>query len=73
MDETCSQSKFVDSKTVVKTAGSHSLYAKWTANKYTVSFVKQGHGQDSENITVTFDSTYGNLPDLTESGFTFSG
>ena len=73
MDEICSQSKFVDSETVVKTAGSHNLYAKWIANKYSVCFDKQGHGQDSENITVTFDSTYGTLPVLTESGFTFGG
>lgn len=73
LDEECTQSKFVGPETIVKTVGKHSLYAKWTANQYFVTFDKQGHGQDSGDISVTFDSQYGTLPILSESGFTFGG
>ena len=49
------------------------LYAKWTANTYTVSFDKQGGTGDAASITVTYDGAYGTLPVLTKLGYNFGG
>jgi len=49
------------------------LYAKWTANQYTVSFDKQGGDGAADSITVTYGSTYGALPTPTKTGHTFGG
>ena len=46
----------VDASTVVNTASNHTLYAKWTANTYTVSFNSNG-GSPVDNKTVTYDAT----------------
>ncbi len=44
----------------------------WQANTYTVSF--DGNGGSSPNaITVTYDSTYGELPTAEREGYTFVG
>jgi hypothetical protein len=40
----------------------HTLYAKWTANTYTVSFDAQGGTVDPTSMPVTFGSAYGPLP-----------
>ena len=48
------------------------LYAHWTANKYTVKFDGNG-GSNPNAIKVTFDSTYGTLPTPTRDGYTFLG
>ena len=48
------------------------LYAKWTANSYTVSFNSNG-GSTISSKTVTYDSTYGTLTSPTKTGYTFSG
>jgi len=51
----------------------HNLYARWTPNTYTVTFVDNDHGNAPAGITVTFDANYGTLPNLTEPGFMFLG
>ncbi len=48
------------------------LYAKWTANSYTVSFNSNG-GSTIASKSVTYDSTYGTLTSPTKTGYTFSG
>lgn len=48
------------------------LYAHWTANKYTVKFDGNG-GSDPDAIKVTYDSTYGTLPTPTRTGYKFLG
>ncbi|MCI6359689.1 MAG: InlB B-repeat-containing protein [Clostridiales bacterium] len=49
------------------------LYAKWDANTYTVTF-DAGEGTVSpENKTVTFDQTYSDLPTPTRAGYDFVG
>jgi uncharacterized repeat protein (TIGR02543 family) len=48
------------------------LYAKWIANDYTLSFVPQG-GNAQVAKTVTYDSTYGSLPVPVRSGYSFNG
>ena len=49
------------------------LYAKWTANQYTVSFNAKGGSPSPGDITVTYDAEYGTLPTPTRYGFTFDG
>lgn len=49
------------------------LYAKWDANTYTVTF-DAGEGTVSpENQTVTFDQPYSDLPTPTRAGYDFVG
>ena len=49
------------------------LYAKWTANQYTVSFNARGGSPTPGDITVTYDAEYGTLSTPTRYGFTFDG
>ncbi len=52
------------------------LYAKWTANEYTVNFHVNG-GNDlaegEQSMAVTYDDTYGTLPWPTKTGYGFVG
>jgi len=74
-------SRIMDS-TVVATAANHTLFAKWTANDYTITFDADGGTVSPATQTKQFDSTYGKgddgttdeaLPTPTRAGFTFSG
>lgn len=47
------------------------LYAHWTANTYTLTFVTVGDAVDP--ISVAYDGTYENLPDATRYGYNFDG
>lgn len=47
------------------------LYAHWTANTYTLTFVTVGDAVES--IDVTYDGTYETLPDATRYGYNFDG
>jgi len=49
------------------------LYAKWSANSYTVNFNAEGGTVSPTSKTVTFYSTYGSLPTPTRAGFSFAG
>lgn len=49
------------------------LYAKWTANQYTVSFNARGGSPSPGDITVTYDAEYGSLSTPTRYGFSFNG
>ena len=49
------------------------LFAKWTANKYTITF-NPGQGNTSTTSKeVTYDQTYGELPTSTRGGYNFNG
>ena len=48
---------------------SMTLYAKWAANKYVISFNLDGF----DSITVTYNSTYGDLPIASKTGYNFDG
>ena len=52
---------------------SHTLYAQWTANEYDVTFNANDGTVGTTTKTVTYDSTYGELPTLTRDGYTFAG
>lgn len=56
--------------------GGATLYAKWTANEYTVNFhVNGGNALATEDASkkVTFDKAYGTFPTVTKSGYGFVG
>jgi hypothetical protein len=43
--------------------GGKTLYARWSANGYTVTFDAQGGEVEPASQQVTYDATYGTLPD----------
>jgi len=54
--------------------GSVTLYAKWTANTYTVSFdLGYPGGGNPNSMEVTYDAVYGTLPAPTRAGYRFGG
>lgn len=53
--------------------GTKSVVAQWTANTYTVAFNANGGTVTPETQTVTYGSTYGELPTPTRKGYTFVG
>ncbi len=63
----------VTSSTTVTTASDHTLYAHWSAKPITVSFNANGGSVSTSNKTVTYGSTYGELPTPTRTGYTFTG
>ena len=63
----------VTSSTTVTTASDHTLYAHWTANTYKVTFDANGGSCSTASKNVTFDAKYGDLPEPTRTGYTFSG
>jgi uncharacterized repeat protein (TIGR02543 family) len=58
--------------TVYDTAGNDTVYAKWTANNYTLSFVSTGTPTPPSQ-TVTYDDTIRTLPQPVRIGYTFGG
>ncbi len=50
------------------------LYAKWTARDYTITFNSQGETTPNPaNKIVTYEQAYGELPTVTRNGYTFGG
>ena len=62
----------IDDNTIV-TDEINNLYAKYTPNKYTVTFDPDGGSVSETTKEVTYDSTYGSLPTPTRVGYTFKG
>ena len=61
-------------ETIAKgTTGTKTLYARWTANEYTVNFDARGGSVTPASQQVTYDATYGTLPVVTKAGHTFLG
>lgn len=53
--------------------GIKNVVAQWKANTYTVTFNANGGTVEPETQTVTYGSTYGELPTPTRKGYTFVG
>ena len=51
----------------------YTLYAKWTANTYTVTLNANGGTVNPQYMSVTYDGTYGKLPTPARAGYTFAG
>ncbi len=49
------------------------LKAIWVPNTYTVTLGAEGGSVDPASIVVTFDGTYGALPNPSKTGYTFAG
>ncbi len=61
-----------DSKVTI--TANTTLYAHWTANKYSVNFNANGGSlSSSDSKTVTYDAAYGTLPIPTRKGYSFVG
>ena len=63
----------VKSTTIVQTASDHTLYAKWTANTYKVTFDANGGRVTPVSKSCVYDSAYGELPTPTRTGYEFTG
>ncbi|WP_313130830.1 InlB B-repeat-containing protein [Anaerocolumna sp.] len=63
----------ITSDTIVTETSSHSLYANWSANSYTVDFDTSGGNLINNSIQVTYNNYYGNLPVPEKANYTFSG
>ena len=63
----------VTKDTTVDLISGITLYAKWTSGTYTVTFDPNGGTGDTESKTVTYNSTYGDLPTPTKEGYDFAG
>jgi len=53
--------------------GPKTLYAKWTANKYTVTLDRQGGTTGSTQVTATYDAAMPSMTVPTRAGYTFEG
>ena len=49
------------------------IYARWTASQYIVTYDGNGGTPSVASKTVTYDSTYGTLATATRTGYTFAG
>lgn len=63
----------VKASTAVSITANQTLYAHWTANTYKVTFNANGGTVDTASKTVTYDSSYGELPTPTRLGYKFDG
>ncbi len=65
--------KSVTNITTVSVADNHTLYAKWQAKTYTVTFAGNGGTLTETTKTVVFGSPYGELPLCSRDGSDFLG
>ena len=56
-----------------RTIGNITITAQWTANPYSVTFDPNGGSVSTTSKTVTYGSTYGDLPTPTRTGYKFAG
>ena len=62
----------IEQNTIVNISDDHTLYAHWSPNTYTVLFNGNTGTPTKDSKSVTFDSTYGDLPTATKTGYTFT-
>ena len=60
-------------ETALKSKSTHTIYASWEANTYTITFNANGGTVDAAPMTVTFDSAIGTLPTPTRPNYKFDG
>ncbi|MBO5870134.1 MAG: InlB B-repeat-containing protein [Clostridia bacterium] len=63
----------ITSSTTVNITSSHTLYAHWSANYYTLTFNANGGSVSTPSKTLSYGSTYGTLPTPTRDYYTFNG
>lgn len=78
-DQNATTATYTDEQPVVNLASEQgavvTLYAVWERMDFTVTFDTQADDvtADPESKTVTYQMAYGELPDLTRTGYTFNG
>ena len=70
-DENCTEVNKYNFNTPV--TGNITLYAKWTANEYTVTFDYKDGTTTSTTKVVTYNEAYGELPNPTRENYNFGG
>ncbi len=63
----------VTATTTVSIYGAHTLYARWTPKKSTVTFDARGGSLSTKTKTVAYSEEYGELPVPTRDNYTFGG
>jgi uncharacterized repeat protein (TIGR02543 family) len=63
----------VSQMTTVSNTANHTIYAKWTANIYTVTYDAQGGTVSPASKTVTFGAAYGALASPARNSYAFAG
>ncbi|MGB4405293.1 MAG: InlB B-repeat-containing protein [Sphaerochaeta sp.] len=64
----------MQSSTTVSITANQTLFAKWDRNTYTVTFDKQGGSNPNPaSKSVTYGLSYGTLPAIIQTGYTFDG
>lgn len=63
----------ITENTIVKINSNTTLYAHWSAKKYTITFDPNGGTVAPESINVVYDGTYSELPTPSRTGYTFNG
>jgi|GEM_PF-3991877 len=68
------QGSIIEASTICMREEDHTLYAKWEAETYKVTFNAQG-GSPPDPLTkdVVFNQEYGTLPEVTRVGYSFKG
>ncbi len=63
----------VESSTTVSDTSNHTLYAQWSPITVSVSLDANGGSVNQSSVSVTYGSTYGNLPTPSRAGYGFMG
>ena len=63
----------VDANTVVNQTSEHTLYAHWSKDKFLITFDAKGGTAEAVSKLVSYDNSYGVLPNAEKSGYTFDG
>ena len=63
----------ITAESILVSATAVTVYAQWSANKYTVALDATGGSVSPSSATVEYDGTYGLLPTPTRTGFSFGG
>ena len=65
--------KLVTGNMIVQTAEDHTLYAHWTVKTFTITLDPNGGSVEPGELSVTYDSPYGELPTPERTGYIFLG
>ena len=63
----------VTESSVCKDEKDATLYARWANQQFNVYFNSNGGSCSTNNKTVTYNNSYGDLPSATRTGYTFAG
>ena len=63
----------VNAETKIFTTDTHTLFAQWKINNYTVSFNANGGTASGSSVNKEFGSAIGTLPTATRTGYNFAG